>query len=144
VLANGPDSPVTYNQGKFISLSCGGLAFICPNFRDRQAAGERLSAGQALTELGLRLGTAGKVVEQLKAAGFDGSPQTGGRAEAAREILFSVGGVACSTARPAAPPPAATRSASSSSPSAGLVKAIMEAYGVGEREAAEMALRMTA
>jgi hypothetical protein len=82
-------------QGKVIALSCGGLGNICPTFRARQAAGERLSSAQVLTEMGLTVGKASAVIEVLYQNGFNGGPQTGEKAAQARGILLEVGGIAC-------------------------------------------------
>lgn len=90
-----PEGPVSYMQGKVIALSCGGLSQICPTFRQRQAAGERLSSAQVLTEMGLNAGKASKIIDILYKAGFDGGPQEDEMAKLAQKVLFKIGGIAC-------------------------------------------------
>lgn len=83
---------VTYAQGRAISVSCGGLDQVCPNWRP--ASGERVSAADVLTDMGLDAAAASRVIEEMTRKGV-----AWGRSEAqqrqAREILVAVGGVHC-------------------------------------------------
>jgi hypothetical protein len=87
-------TPVSYNQGKTIGCSVGGMAAYCPQF---QGAG--MTHGAALTELGLDFNTASQVMETLIAEGvkrgFPGRQPDEPEALLAQQILTKVGGVTC-------------------------------------------------
>lgn len=96
---------LTYNQGRFISLSVGGVEAFCPTFAQRTARGEKLSAAQVLSEMGLTRGAASAVIQKLVEMGYDGSPQTGARAKQAQSVLMQAGISCPGPIRQAAPPP---------------------------------------